>query len=108
MPLFERRCLSCSRCYTVLKTFSTSPDKDECPHCASTAFEAVIGGFRHKDPDDISGIDPLEIEEIREAKAHYESDEFSRAILDGSAKIHERGPKCLRPKCPEHLLKKYY
>jgi hypothetical protein len=54
----------------------------------------------------VDEIPPEEMAEHLEAKLYYES--LSERVLSGEIKLRERGPKELRPVCPEALRRKLF
>lgn len=107
MPLIDLIC-SCGHRYEGLLSFSTvDPDLDRCPACGGAPQRAPAVGVFHRERE-AADFEAPELEEHLEAKAHYESNEVSRRILSGEITLRERGPKFLRPVCPEHLKTKWF
>lgn len=107
MPLIDLVC-SCGHRYEALKSFSTlDPDLERCPNCGGAPERApAVGHFRRE--ISVSDLPAMEIEEHLEAKRYYESEEVSRKVLSGEISLKERGPKFLRPVCPEGLRTRFF
>jgi putative FmdB family regulatory protein len=98
----------CGHQYEALQSFSTyDPDLESCPRCGKAPDRIPSAGHFHRELQR-SDIPPLELQEHLEAKAYYESQEVAKKILSGELKLKEKGPKWLRPTCPEALRRKWY
>lgn len=107
MPLLTLLC-PCGHTYEALRSFSTrDPDLDRCPKCGGQPSPMPAGAsfLRDKQPEEFTAN---ELAEHLEAKAYYESPEIAAKILSGEITLKEKGPKWLRPQCPETLRKRYY
>ena len=107
MPLIDLVC-SCGFRYEGLKSFSTlDPDLERCPRCG-LAPSAVVGAGVYLASLAVEDLPADEMAEHLEAKRYYESEAVSRKVLSGEISLKERGPRELRPVCPEGLRKRYF
>lgn len=109
MPIYAIRC-TCGKEYDALVSFSVAdPAARACPDCGKDYQEGerlVCGRAIQRKQLSIDDMDPDDIQEQLENKAYYES--LSEEILDGRIVLDERGPKELRPQCPDHLRKRMF
>ena len=107
MPLVDLIC-PCGNRYEAIKSFSTlDPDLEKCPACGGVPSRAPSAGrfVRERGADEFGA---LELEEHLEAKAFYESEAVAAKVLSGEIGLRERGPKWLRPVCPESLRRRFF
>jgi hypothetical protein len=83
------------------------PDLLACPSCGGTPLPAPVAGLLRRERTE-HDYHPLELEEHREAQAHYSSPEFGARVLSGEVTLRENGPAFLRPTCHESLQKRIY
>lgn len=107
MPILDLIC-SCGNRYEAIQSFSThDPSVNECPMCGAKPKRVPTAGtyIKEKHPEDFN---QEELREHLEAKAYYESPEVAQKILSGEIKLKEKGPRWLRPVCPDELRKKIF
>src|SRR5205807_3373327 len=107
MPIIDLIC-PCGNRYEAIQSFSTlDPSLEACPKCGAKPQRVPVAGIlmREREPADFSRE---ELHEHWDAKAYYESPEIARKILSGEISLKEKGPKWLRPQCPEEFRRKVF
>jgi len=107
VPILDLIC-RCGHRYEAIRSFSThDPTLHKCPKCGAKPQRAPSAALyiKEKQPEDFGRE---ELQEHLEAKAYYESPEIARKILSGEITLREKGPKWLRPECPEEFRRKQF
>jgi putative FmdB family regulatory protein len=53
MPIYEYRCASCRKRFSLLLGMTAEPDEEKCPHCGSTEINKLVSRFfRYRSEDD--------------------------------------------------------